>query len=530
MATDSKINSGPLISVIVPVYGTEKYLRRCLDSLLNQTYQNLEIIIINDCSPDGSATIIDEYAHSDNRVVQFNNSHNMGLFHSRLVGADLSTGDYITFLDSDDYLAIDTYRLLQRALENENADIACCNIVMEHEPENRKYIHQLNNKKAEKISGDRILAEYFDQEGLSFYWHTVWNKMYSISSWKKARPHYEGVKKHLIMAEDFAFCTVLYFYSEHFVSVEYDGVFYSQNENASTGLYGSIEKYIKNITDLGTAFNFIESFLREVNIYETHKVKFFNWKSRYSRFWVDNINNSNLKKPERAKARKKLKEAFRSDQLYPSKTSDHFIYSLSIDWNPNYELLKSKIASGAYDYISFDIFDTLVVRPFLEPSDLFVLLNNRFRQLCKSKAFVDFSSIRIEAEKTVRTLANIKYPQFEEITLDEIYAHLIEQYNIDMAVAEEIKQLEQLLEIQYSEPRQSAIEIYDMALDIGCKIVLVSDMYLPHDNIVSILNKVGIKGTKEFIFLRQPDCRNIMEECMIISSAKRLAVRKESFI
>ncbi|MEZ5583920.1 MAG: glycosyltransferase family A protein, partial [Candidatus Competibacteraceae bacterium] len=268
----------------VPVYGTEKYLRRCLDSLINQTYKNLEIIIINDNSPDNSATIIDEYVSSDTRVKQFQNNENIGLFHSRLVGADLSSGDYITFLDSDDYLAIDTYRLLQRALEKEKADIACCNIVMEYEPDTRKYIHQLNSKRANIISGKQVLAEYFDQEGLSFYWHTVWNKLYTASCWKKARPYYDNIKNHLIMAEDFAYCTVLFYYAERFVSIEYEGVFYSQNENASTGLYGSIEKYIKNITDLGTAFNFIENFLREVDVYETHKIKFLDWKSRYSDF------------------------------------------------------------------------------------------------------------------------------------------------------------------------------------------------------------------------------------------------------
>ena len=100
------------ISVIVPVYGTEKYLRKCLDSIINQTYKNLEIIIVNDHSPDNSQSIIDEYVKKDSRIISIINKKNLGLYHTRLSGFDVATGDFVAFVDSDDYLSIDAYRVM----------------------------------------------------------------------------------------------------------------------------------------------------------------------------------------------------------------------------------------------------------------------------------------------------------------------------------------------------------------------------------------------------------------------------------
>ena len=94
------------ISVIVPVYKVEQYLRKCVDSIIKQTYSNLEIILIDDGSPDNCPIICDEYAMKDNRVVVIHKK-NGGLSDARNVGIAKSTGKYITFVDSDDYIASD---------------------------------------------------------------------------------------------------------------------------------------------------------------------------------------------------------------------------------------------------------------------------------------------------------------------------------------------------------------------------------------------------------------------------------------
>ncbi|HFU4459764.1 TPA: glycosyltransferase family 2 protein [Streptococcus suis] len=94
----------PLISVIVPIYNVENYLRQCLDSITNQTYKNLEILLINDASTDNSKQICQQYAQLDSRIKLYNKPENRGVSDSRNIGIENMTGDFVTFVDSDDYL------------------------------------------------------------------------------------------------------------------------------------------------------------------------------------------------------------------------------------------------------------------------------------------------------------------------------------------------------------------------------------------------------------------------------------------
>ncbi len=116
------------LSVIVPVYKTEEYLRKCVDSILASSYTNLEVILVDDGSPDGSGAICDEYAEKDARVKVIH-KENGGLSSARNAGLDIATGDYITFVDSDDYIANDIYEKLIARLKTENADIAMMHMV-----------------------------------------------------------------------------------------------------------------------------------------------------------------------------------------------------------------------------------------------------------------------------------------------------------------------------------------------------------------------------------------------------------------
>lgn len=102
------MSQSPLISVIVPVYNTEKYLRKCLDSICGQTYRNLEIICVNDGSPDNSAAILEEYAARDERIKVLT-QQNAGQGAARNTGLDYASGEWITGVDSDDYLELDAY-------------------------------------------------------------------------------------------------------------------------------------------------------------------------------------------------------------------------------------------------------------------------------------------------------------------------------------------------------------------------------------------------------------------------------------
>lgn len=115
------------VSIIVPIYNVEKYLRKCLDSLVNQTYQNVEILCINDGSKDNSQLIIDEYENKYPNIHGYI-KENGGLSDARNYGIDKASGEYLMFVDSDDYLRNDAIELLMKKADKENSDIVVCDL------------------------------------------------------------------------------------------------------------------------------------------------------------------------------------------------------------------------------------------------------------------------------------------------------------------------------------------------------------------------------------------------------------------
>jgi len=115
----------PKISVIIPIYKTEPYLVKCLDSVCDQTHKNLEIIGVDDGSPDNSGRILDEYTEKDSRIIAIH-KQNGGLASAKNAGIDIATGEYLAFVDSDDWIEPNMYEVLLNALEKHNADIASC--------------------------------------------------------------------------------------------------------------------------------------------------------------------------------------------------------------------------------------------------------------------------------------------------------------------------------------------------------------------------------------------------------------------
>ncbi len=119
----------PQISVIVPVYKVEPYLRRCVDSILNQTYRDFELILVDDGSPDNCGKICDEYAAQDSRVTVIHKK-NGGLSSARNAGLDIAKGEYVTFIDSDDQVAQSYLEYLFRIAEDNEAEISTCGILL----------------------------------------------------------------------------------------------------------------------------------------------------------------------------------------------------------------------------------------------------------------------------------------------------------------------------------------------------------------------------------------------------------------
>ena len=162
---------GEKISVIVPIYNVEQYLRRCIDSIINQTYKNLEIILVDDGSPDNCGQICDDYAKKDTRIKVIHKK-NGGLSDARNVGLEVCTGDYISFVDSDDWIELNTYEIMMKSMNEYNADMVVSNI---------NYVYK--DKVESKYSEDKIRC-FNKEEAMKelikdgLVQAVVWNKLY----------------------------------------------------------------------------------------------------------------------------------------------------------------------------------------------------------------------------------------------------------------------------------------------------------------------------------------------------------------
>ena len=121
----NSVRNRPLISVVVPVYNTEQYFERCIESILDQSYKNLEVIVVNDGSPGNISELIQKYK-KDSRVNFIDNKDNRGLLRARVCGAQKATGEYLAFVDSDDYVSPHFIEELYQLLQDTGCAIGQC--------------------------------------------------------------------------------------------------------------------------------------------------------------------------------------------------------------------------------------------------------------------------------------------------------------------------------------------------------------------------------------------------------------------
>lgn len=169
-----------LVSVIIPVYGVEKYIAQCLESVINQTYNNLEIIVVNDGTKDRSAEIAKEYAAKDSRIKVYD-FDNGGLSVARNRGLEIATGDYISYIDSDDWIEKNMYETLLEAAMKNDADMVKCGII------------EVNSDKEDKIafSNTKIIThknhEAFENYFNGILWTLAWNGLYKRELAKRVK-------------------------------------------------------------------------------------------------------------------------------------------------------------------------------------------------------------------------------------------------------------------------------------------------------------------------------------------------------
>ena len=170
------------ISVIIPIYKVENYLHRCVESIINQTYDNLEIILVDDGSPDNCPIICDEYAKKDSRI-RVIHKKNGGLSDARNAGLDIATGEYIGFVDSDDYISVNFYQRLMNVMKVSNSDIVECEIKKFKDTDR---VDDIENNKLDFITfnTDEAMEDLILNNILSV---TVWNKLYKRETIEKLR-------------------------------------------------------------------------------------------------------------------------------------------------------------------------------------------------------------------------------------------------------------------------------------------------------------------------------------------------------
>lgn len=492
----SVLNNEYKISIIMPVYNTEQYFDRCIQSVLDQSYKNIELIVVDDCSPGNIRDMIQEYLALDTRVSFISHEKNEGLFKARLTGAKRASGDYIAFIDSDDYVSMDYYHtLLDRAVA-EQADITIGHTV--HQEQNGyKFIYNLHDAcfHFDKLEGDVVRKRFYSQRGQCYAWHTVWNKLYSKKLWDQCVPYYNQIDRHVIMTEDIAFSSVLFYFAASVATTANDAYFYCANDNASTNAENiSMKKFEKNMADISTVFNFVEKFLEDQKAAEDIIGDFHEFRRLYARLW-NNIPKYQLTAVDAIKGSKMMKD-FCADESTCAQKDDHFFSSIQTEWNGGLESIKERILKSKDKYISFDIFDTLIKRPFLDPTDLFDLIDREFEQFVPSS--LKFRKIRTESENIARRRYGSTNPDWQDITIYEIYQVMSEVYHISKDITDKLLEREKALELEFCSVRNSGRELYEAALISGKQIVIISDMYLDKETIAKILDK---NGYREYSYL-----------------------------
>ena len=479
------------ISIIIPVYNTEQYFERCINSVLAQTYRELEVIVVDDGSPGNINEMMQAICAKDPRVRLVRHEKNRGLFRARVTGMAAATGDYVAFLDSDDYISCDFYRSLLCRAEQVGADIVIGKTVWEENGE--KFVYNLHDScfHFDVLEGDAIRQAYFSQEAACYSWHTVWNKLYSKQLIDRCYGVFDNIREHIIMTEDICFSSVLFYEARRLARVTEDAYFYCANETASTSTAKiTMKKFLKNMADMTQVFDAVDRFLSEKGADPELCGHFRNARGHYVRMW-QNLLDTTFEGAEHTQGQQALNSFGTVDSMAHIR-DDFFFETVRTPWNGALEYFKDRVAFGKEQYISFDIFDTLILRPFYAPEDLLELLNPRYRALTESNAA--FSEIRRTGEQLARADHYRKHPDHEDITLTEIYEFIAAHYGIPTEIADLMRREEVSLELRFATIRQAGRTLYEMAAAMGKKILIITDMYLEREHIEAILEKNGYTG------------------------------------
>ncbi|MGI6776614.1 MAG: glycosyltransferase family 2 protein [Acetivibrionales bacterium] len=298
----------PAVSIIIPVYNMEKYILNCLESVLNQTFEDIEIIVINDGSVDNSLGIINEYAGRDERIIVIN-QENRGLSHSRNQGILAAKGRYLSFIDSDDTVKKDFIEKMFYRCQEDGSDIVVCNYIEVYEGTKKlKYNSFFESKSLDRLDAMRELIR--DYSIKSF----VWNKLFSKTIFDSNNILFkEGV-----LYEDLYTTYKLFFYANRVSFLDDYLYYYLQREGSITNSISA-----RHIEYRMNALEEIKWFLIENRLFDCLKREFV---SMCLLAYLD-ISNRMIKFDPENTLENKVREKINA--LLGGNISLHMIYSMS---------------------------------------------------------------------------------------------------------------------------------------------------------------------------------------------------------
>lgn len=232
-------NKDKLISIIVPIYKVEKYLKKCIESILKQTYKNIEIILVDDGSLDNCGKICDYYKQMDKRIKVIH-KNNGGLSEARNYGIREARGDYLLFVDSDDFIAENICEILINNINKYSADMAICNFYYVFE--NKKAIkNEMSSKKdVQVLEKENIIREYFLNYSVDL--NVAWNKLYKKDIFKGKNAILFPVGK---LHEDTYIMYKIYYNLNRLVRINKPLYYYRQRNDSIISSFS-----IKNVEDI----------------------------------------------------------------------------------------------------------------------------------------------------------------------------------------------------------------------------------------------------------------------------------------
>lgn len=270
-----RYSDNPLLSVIVPVFNTEEYLHRCIDSIVNQSLQNIEILLINDQSTDRSESIIEKYSSENKAISYFKTDIRSLAGGARNIGLQNAKGKYIGFVDSDDWIDSNMYERIIKLLEHSTADIAVCGVIKEYESPYdfyRKYSYEFENILEGAFAFDILTNRQNQDIAIS---PIACNKVYRSQFLKEHSLHFPANNYN----EDDVF-NYLCFSLAKYVAVMPNAYYhYYQRENSITHSFS-----LKHIDDLFDGFALIKQFLDKNGLFNSHKKNYFSFFERCAGF------------------------------------------------------------------------------------------------------------------------------------------------------------------------------------------------------------------------------------------------------